>query len=51
VARSTFSDANNGRPAGFFAAVFAHMYQRCLAMLPVTSSSSKTSCTAWTPPR
>jgi hypothetical protein len=34
VARSTFSDANNGRPASFFAAVFAHMYQRCLAHAP-----------------
>lgn len=34
VARSTFSDANNERPASFFAAVFALMYQRCLAHAP-----------------
>ncbi|MCK9375571.1 MAG: DUF4372 domain-containing protein, partial [Syntrophobacterales bacterium] len=34
VARSTFSDANNGRPASFFAAIFAHMYRRCLAHAP-----------------
>ncbi len=34
VARSTFSDANNGRPASFFAAVFSHMYRRCLAHAP-----------------
>jgi putative transposase len=34
VARSTFSDANNKRPASFFAAVFARMYQRCLAHAP-----------------
>jgi hypothetical protein len=34
VARSTFADANNGRPASFFAAIFAHMYQRCLAHAP-----------------
>ena len=30
VARSTFADANNRRPASFFAALFAHLYQRCL---------------------
>jgi putative transposase len=34
VARSTFADANNRRPASFFAALFAHMYQRCLAHAP-----------------
>jgi hypothetical protein len=34
VARSTFSDANNERPASFFAAVFAFMYQRCLTHAP-----------------
>jgi hypothetical protein len=34
VARSTFADANNHRPASFFAAVFARMYQRCLAHAP-----------------
>jgi hypothetical protein len=34
VARSTFADANNRRPASFFAAIFAHMYQRCLAHSP-----------------
>jgi hypothetical protein len=30
VARSTFADANNRRPA----AIFAHLYQRCLAHAP-----------------
>ena len=36
VARSTFSDANSGRPASFFAAVFAHMYQllKCVSHNP-----------------
>jgi hypothetical protein len=34
VARSTFADANNRRPASFFAALFAHMYQRCLVHAP-----------------
>jgi len=34
VARSTFADANNKRSANFFAALFAHMYQRCLAHAP-----------------
>ncbi len=34
VARSTFADANNRRPASFFAAIFAHLYQRCLAHAP-----------------
>jgi putative transposase len=34
VARSTFADANNRRPASFFAAIFGHMYQRCLAHAP-----------------
>jgi hypothetical protein len=34
VARSTFADANNRRPASFFAALFALMYQRCLAHAP-----------------
>jgi putative transposase len=34
VARSTFADANHRRPASFFAAIFAHMYQRCLAHAP-----------------
>src|SRR4030066_2206330 len=34
VARSTFADANHRRPASFFAAIFALMYQRCLAYAP-----------------
>jgi hypothetical protein len=34
VARSTFADANNRRPASFFATLFALMYQRCLAHAP-----------------
>lgn len=34
VARSTFADANHRRPASFFAAIFAHMYHRCLAHAP-----------------
>jgi hypothetical protein len=34
VARATFSDANHGQPASFFAAVFAHRYQRGLAHAP-----------------
>ena len=34
VARSTFADANNRRPASFFEALLAMMYQRCLAKAP-----------------
>jgi hypothetical protein len=34
VARSTFADANNRRPASFFAALFALIYRRCLAHAP-----------------
>jgi hypothetical protein len=34
VARSTFADANNKRPASFFAALFASMYQRCQPLAP-----------------
>jgi hypothetical protein len=34
VARSTFADANNRRPASFFEALFALRYQRCLAHAP-----------------
>jgi hypothetical protein len=34
VARSTFADANNKRPASFFAALFASMYRRCQPLAP-----------------
>jgi Transposase DDE domain/Domain of unknown function (DUF4372) len=34
VARSTFADANHQRPASFFAALFASMYQRCQPVTP-----------------
>ena len=34
VARSTFADANNQRPASFLAALFASMYQRCQPKAP-----------------
>jgi hypothetical protein len=34
VARSTFADANNKRPASFFAALFAEMYRRCQPVAP-----------------
>jgi hypothetical protein len=34
VARSTFSDANNKRPASFFEALFALMYRRCQPLAP-----------------
>jgi putative transposase len=34
VARSTFADANNRRPASFFEAVFALMYRRCQPLAP-----------------
>jgi putative transposase len=34
VARSTFADANNRRPASFFEALFALMYQRCQPRAP-----------------
>ncbi len=34
VARSTFADANNKRPASFFEALFALMYQRCQPLAP-----------------
>ncbi len=35
VARSTFSDANNNRPAEFFQTLFGEMYKRCQAVSPV----------------
>jgi len=34
VARSTFADANNRRPAAFFEALFSRFYQRCQPMAP-----------------
>jgi len=34
VARSTFADANNKRPASFFAALFAEMYRHCQPLAP-----------------
>jgi len=34
VARSTFADANNSRPASFFEALFARMYHRCRSIAP-----------------
>jgi len=34
VARSTFADANNKRPASFFTALFAEMYRRCQPLAP-----------------
>lgn len=34
VARSTFADANNNRPAAFFEALFARLYQRCCSVAP-----------------
>lgn len=34
VARSTFADANNKRPASFFEALFALMYRRCRPLAP-----------------
>ncbi len=34
VARSTFADANNKRPASFFEALFGLMYQRCQPLVP-----------------
>ena len=34
VARSTFSDANNQRPASFFEALFSLMYRRCQPLAP-----------------
>jgi putative transposase len=34
VARSTFADANNKRPASFFEALFGLMYQRCQPLAP-----------------
>jgi len=34
VARSTFADANNQRPASFLAALFASMYQGCQPVTP-----------------
>jgi len=34
VARSTFADANNSRPASFFEALFARTYQRCCSVAP-----------------
>ena len=34
VARSTFADANNRRPASFFAALFGLMYRRCQPLAP-----------------
>jgi hypothetical protein len=34
VARSTFADANNQRPASFFEALFGLMYRRCQPLAP-----------------
>jgi hypothetical protein len=34
VARSTFADANNRRPASFFEALFCLMYRRCQPLAP-----------------
>ena len=34
VARSTFADANNSRPVGFFKALFAEMYALCAPKAP-----------------
>ncbi len=34
VARSTFADANNRRPASFFQALFGRLYQRCQPLAP-----------------
>ena len=34
VARSTFADANNQRPASFFEALFSMMYRRCQPLAP-----------------
>jgi hypothetical protein len=34
VARSTFADANNWRPASFFEALFGLMYRRCQPLAP-----------------
>jgi hypothetical protein len=34
VARSTFADANNRRPASFFETLFALMYRRCQPLAP-----------------
>jgi hypothetical protein len=34
VARSTFADANNRRPASFFEALFGLMYRRCQPLAP-----------------
>ena len=34
VARSTFADANNNRPASFFEALFARTYHRCRSVAP-----------------
>ena len=35
VSRSTFSDANNKRPASFYQALFGKLYQRCQSVSPV----------------
>jgi hypothetical protein len=34
VARSTFADANNSRPVGFFQDLFAEMYKLCKPQAP-----------------
>ena len=50
VARSTFADANNRRPACFFEALFGLMYRGCQPSLPrSTNSSSKISFSGLTP--
>ena len=50
VARSTFADANNSRPAAFLKICFTK-YTPCAAPKPRnTSFGSKPSCSAWTPP-
>ncbi len=50
VSRSTFADANNGRPALFYDALFSKKYISVAgSFLRSTSSNSKTSCSVWTP--
>jgi len=41
VSRSTFSDANNKRPAEFFQTLLGEMYKRCEAISPVHKFSFK----------
>ena len=50
VARSTFADANNSRPVGFFQGLFGEMVTLCQPCAQTQISLQVQNCSAWTPP-